>query len=775
MRGHVRLRFLIVLALLIPYGRAQSRSAHDEKIEARVNRILAKMTLEEKVGQLNQYNFDKENIEAEIAAGKVGSILNGTGAEQVNRLQRIAIEKSRLHIPILFGYDVIHGYSTIFPIPLGIASSWDRSAIERMARVSAREASSAGIRWTFSPMVDIARDPRWGRIAEGAGEDTYLGGEVAAAYVRGYQGTDLTASTSIAACAKHYVGYGAAEGGRDYDSVDMSERKLRETYLPPFKASVDAGALTFMSSFNTLNGIPASANPYTLRRILKQEWGFKGFVVSDWNSIGELVPHGVAADKNAAAEKALKAGVDMDMTSDAYIIHLAELTRKGKVPQLLINDAVKRILRVKIQLGLFENPYTETGLEAQRLLSQENRKAAREVAQKSMVLLKNDGNVLPFSKAVRSFAVIGPLADSKIDMLGNWYGKGDARDVVTVLEAVRTQVGDPARVLYSKAGDVLATSDQELEEAVATARQADAVLLVLGEKGSMSGEAASRSELNLPGDQQKLLEAVVGTGKPVALVLMNGRPLTLSWAAEHVPAILEAWFPGTEGGNAVADVVFGDVNPSGKLPVTFPRNVGQVPIYYSSLSTGRPAGPDADKRYYSGYIDVARTPLFPFGFGLSYTKFKISDLRVSAPDPRGSVRVTVDATNIGDRAGDEIVQVYAHASRGAVARPVKELRAFERVSLAAGQTKSVQFAIPRAEFATWKSNTQYEVQSGRFTLLVGSSSETVLSGSFDLSNPRSQVAKRHTAQPVSKRTPQTTKKATPQSSQPLGVLPGAAN
>jgi len=763
MRRAGSFRVVLVLLLLIPVLRADGRSIRDEKVEARVNRILAKMTLEEKIGQLNQYNFDKPGIDADIASGKVGSILNATGAEQVNQLQRIAVEKSRLHIPILFGYDVIHGYRTIFPIPLGVASAWDESVVERMARVSAVEASAAGIRWTFSPMVDIARDPRWGRIAEGAGEDTYLGSRIAAAYVRGYQGTDLTSPTSIAACAKHFVGYGAAEGGRDYNSVDMSDRKLRETYLPPFKAALDAGAVTFMSSFNTLNGVPASANPFTLRQILKRDWGFRGFVVSDWNSVGELMPHGLAADKKSAAQLAFRAGVDMDMTSDAYVNHLAELVRAGKVPQSMIDDAVRRILRVKVALGLFDNPYSDVALEAKRLLTAENRAAAREIAQKSMVLLKNEGKVLPFSKNVGSIAVIGPLADSKVDMLGNWFGKGEAKEAVTVLEGVRGAIGDPARVLYAKAGEVTATSDQQIEEAVATAIKAEVVLLVLGEKGEMSGEAASRSELGLPGDQQKLLEAVVRTGKPVALVVMSGRPLALSWAAEHVPAMLEAWFPGTEGGNAVADVVFGDVNPSGKLPVTFPRNVGQVPIYYSGLNTGRPAGPTADKKYHSGYLDVAHTPLFTFGHGLSYTNFSYSDLQVSAPDAKNNVIAKVEVKNVGDRAGDEIVQVYARETVASIARPVKELKAFRRVSLAPGEAKVVEFTIAREEFGVWNGDMKYVVEPGNYTLFAGSSSDAVLRASLEVLSLSRSANRKATR---SKRTPQSTKAPAGQGSQP---------
>jgi beta-glucosidase len=519
-------RIILALFLIVWTTYAQPARRQTE-LDARVNDLLAKMTLEEKVGQLNQFGVDKINLEQAIAAGKVGSVLNALGAAQTNKLQRLAIERSRLHIPLLFGYDVIHGYRTIFPIPLGLASTWDPGAVETMARISAHEASAAGVRWTFSPMVDIARDPRWGRIAEGAGEDPVLGSAMAAAYVRGYQGSELAAPTSIAACAKHYVGYGAAEGGRDYNTVDMSEGRLREDYFPPFKAAADAGAATFMSSFNTLNGVPATANRFTLRQVLKGEWGFRGFVVSDWNSISELVPHGVAADKKDAAREALMAGVDMDMSSGAYLDYVADLVRSGAVPMSVLDDAVRRILLVKFQLGLFERPYVDEQHEAGALLTAENRAAAREIAQKSIVLLRNEGNVLPLPKSVGTIAVIGPLADSKADMLGSWFGKGIAAEAVSVLGGVRTKVS--AATLYSKGVDVAGDSTDSIAQAVDVARQADVVMLVLGESGDMSGEAASRSSLDLPGQQEKLLKAVAATGKTVVLVLMSGRPLAISW------------------------------------------------------------------------------------------------------------------------------------------------------------------------------------------------------------------------------------------------------
>ncbi len=726
MRCAICSRILLALCPLVWTTYAQPARCQPE-LDPRVNDLLAKMTLEEKVGQLNQFSVDKLNLEQAIAAGKVGSVLNALGAAQTNKLQRVAIERSRLHIPLLFGYDVIHGYRTIFPIPLGLASTWDLGAVETIARISAREASAAGVRWTFSPMVDIARDPRWGRIAEGAGEDPVLGSAMAAAYVRGYQGTDLATPTSIAACAKHYVGYGAAEGGRDYNSVDMSEGRLREVYFPPFKAAADAGAATFMSSFNTLNGVPATANRFTLRQVLKGEWGFHGFVVSDANSIAELVPHGVAADKKDAAREALTAGVDMDMGSGAYLDHVADLVRGGAVPMSVVDDAVRRVLLVKFRLGLFEHPYVDEQREDSALLTAENRAAARAVAQKSIVLLRNEGNLLPLPKSVGTIAVIGPLADSNADMLGSWPGNGIASEAVSVLGGVRATVS--AATLYSKGVDVAGDSTDGIAAAVEVARQADVVMLVLGESGDMSGEAASRSSLDLPGQQEKLLEAVAATGKPVVLVLMSGRPLAISWAAEHVAAILEAWFPGTEGGNAVADVVFGDVNPSGRLPVSFPRAVGQVPIYYSHLNTGRPFG--VDPRYQTGYIDLPSSPLYPFGYGLSYAKFAYRSLHTETQlGIHGEMQVSVEVTNTGSRAGEEVVQLYVRELVSPIARPVRELKQFKRVVLKPGETRKVEFTIERSQLA--RPDMRFAVNPGAYSIAVGSNSAQVMEARFEV-------------------------------------------
>ncbi|HEY8132600.1 MAG TPA: glycoside hydrolase family 3 N-terminal domain-containing protein, partial [Thermoanaerobaculia bacterium] len=593
-----------------------------------VEGLLARMTLEEKLGQLTQI------VEDQLPNDLAGSMLNSGGAAKTNALQRAALAKSRLKIPLLFGYDVIHGYRTIFPIPLAIASSWDPKLAELSAQVAAREARAAGIRWTFAPMVDIARDARWGRIAEGAGEDPLLGSAMAAAYVRGFQ-------TSILACAKHYAAYGAAEAGRDYNSVELSERTLREVYLPPFRAAVDAGVATLMSAFDSVNGIPATANRHLLDDILRSEWKFKGFVVSDWDAVAELINHGVAANKQDAAIKAITAGVDMDMWDNSYST-LAAAIREGRLPMSVVDRAVRRVLRMKAQAGLFDDPFTnETA--APTL----DRDAARRVAQRSIVLLKNELDLLPLPKSSK-IAIVGPLADSKVDMLGPWSAQGKAEDAVTPLEAIPH----------------------------VPVEQADVIVAVLGESREMSGEAASRTTIDLPGDQQKLLESLVATGKPVILVVMSGRPLAISWAAEHVPAIVQAWFLGSESGNALADVLFGDINPSGKLPVTAPRATGQVPIYYAHLPTGRP--PNVEDKYTSKYLDVPIGPLYPFGFGLSYTKFEYSDIRVDG------FRVSATVRNAGNRAGEEIVQMYVADPVASVSRPVKELKGFQRVALKPG-------------------------------------------------------------------------------------------
>jgi beta-glucosidase len=728
--GWTMLAAVLILPSAVLPGRAQAPD-----IEARINALLARMTVEEKLGQLQQlagtaegdYNAEQEAL---TRKGLVGSFLNVRGATRVNAIQRAAVDGSRLKIPLLLGFDVIHGYRTVFPIPLGETASWDPASAERAAAIAAAETAAVGLKWTFAPMVDIARDPRWGRIAEGAGEDPYLGMAFGRARVRGFQGPDMARPDRVMACVKHYVAYGAAEGGRDYNTTDISERVLRELYLPPFKAAiVEAGAGSVMSAFNDLNGIPTSANPFTLTRVLRQEWKFDGLVVSDYESVGQLLDHRVAADGPEAAVEALTAGVDMEMVSRLYTTHGAALLKDGRLSQATVDEAVRRVLRVKFRLGLFERPYVDPALERTALLAPAHRTAAREIAARSMVLLKNERNVLPLARSVRSVALIGPLGDDRANMMGNWIGDGKAEDVVTLLAGLKAALPS-ASITHTRGADIAGESTAGFDEAVAAARQADVAVLAIGESGEMSGEAASRSSLGLPGVQLDLVKAVQATGTPVVVVLFNGRPLSIGWMAEHVPAILEAWFPGTEAGHAIADVLVGAVNPAGKLPVTFPRTVGQVPIYYNHKSTGRP--PTAENKFTSKYIDLPWTPLYPYGYGLSYTTFEIRDLRVSASTipPDGQVRVTASVTNTGGPAGDEVVQLYIQDVASTVTRPVRELKGFTRVAVAPGQTRQVEFLLTPAELGFYDREMRFIVEPGMFKVWVGNSSEGGLEGSF---------------------------------------------
>jgi len=724
--------------------RKQWQNAPD--IERKIEALLKQMSLEEKVGQLNQYSFGqptgpstgRSTVEESIKRGEIGSFLNVTDPVLSNRLQRIAMEESRLKIPIIFGLDVIHGYRTIFPVPLALASTWDAKLVEHVSRIAAEEATSAGIRWTFSPMVDIARDPRWGRITEGAGEDPYLGSIMARSYVRGYQGETWSAQ-SMAACAKHYVAYGAAEAGRDYNSVDMSERQLREVYLTPFKAAVDEGVATLMSSFNTVNGMPASANQFTLNQVLRHEWNFRGFVVSDWGSVGELIPHGIANDLATATRKGFLAGVDMDMESNAYLRHLPNAVKAGQVSQAAVDEAVRRILRVKFALGLFEKPYVDEK-NAITTLPVANVAAAREAAEKSFVLLKNEpangGPVLPIRSGIRTVALIGPLADSQPDMLGTWSARGNREDVVTLRTALESRARrDGFTLLYAKGTEIRGTSDSGFAQAADVAAQADVVLLALGEDASwMNGEAASRAFIDLPGNQQQLLERVTATGKPIALVLFSGRPLALTPVASRVHAILEAWSPGVQAGPALERVLFGEAAPAGRLTVTFPRSLGQVPIYHSMLNTGRPAigldltRPPANsaEKFKSRFIDEQNTPLYPFGFGLTYTSFEYSAPQVNVQQAsvqelnagRAQIRVTAEVKNTGARAGEEVVQLYIGLRGTSVARPVRELKNFRRIALSPGESQRVEFTIGRDELAIWQSDTKYEVEPAELTIWI---------------------------------------------------------
>lgn len=725
----------VIPALLL--STTPTAAQRSDGIEQRINRLLARMTLAEKLGQLQQLdgesngNFRPEQVEL-VRKGLLGSTLNVRGAQRTNQLQRVAMEESRLKIPLLFGFDTVHGYRTIFPIPLAEAASWDPSLAERSAAIAAGESYASGVRWTFAPMVDIARDARWGRITEGAGEDPFLGSAFARARVRGFQGSDYSAPGKVLACAKHWVAYGAAEGGRDYNTTDMSEHTLRTIYFPPFRAAVDAGVGTLMSAFNDLNGVPTSANPFTLTKVLRDEWKFDGFVVSDYTAVKELINHGFAADDKDAARLALNAGVDMEMVSRLFNEKSPQLLQEGKLSQAKIDEAVRRILRIKFRLGLFEHPYVDESLERGSILTRESRAAAREIAGKSMVLLKNERNTLPLNRSIGSIAVIGPLADDNRSPLGWWAGDGRDEDTVTPLAGIRHKVSPQTKVTYAKGCEVTGESTGGFAEATAAASKSEVAIVIVGEVKDMVGEAASRSSLDLPGRQMDLVKAIHATGKPTIVVLVNGRPPTIGWIVENVPAILESWMGGTESGNAIADILFGDVNPGGKLPVTFPRSVGQAPIYYNHLNTGRP--PEANNRYTSKYLDIPWTPQFPFGYGLSYTQFRISNVMLSAERirPGGTIRVSAEVENIGKLAGDEVVQLYIRDLTASITRPVKELKGFQRVTLRAGEKRRVEFQLGPGELGSYNREMRFVVEPGVFKVMVGSSSEDVIEKSFEV-------------------------------------------
>jgi len=724
-------------------------TAQQETIDQKVNALLKKMTIEEKIGQLNQYTGDNSatgpitinpNKQAEIKAGIIGSMLNVVGTKYTRQYQELAMQ-SRLKIPLLFGQDVIHGYKTTFPLPLAEAASWDLQAIELAARVAATEAAASGIHWTFAPMVDIGRDPRWGRVMEGAGEDTYLGSKIAYARVKGFQGNKLGDLNSVMACVKHFAAYGAAVGGRDYNSVDMSERMLWETYLPPFKAALDAGAASFMNSFNDLNGIPATGNVHLQRDILKGKWNFQGFVVSDWGSIGEMVAHGYSKDLKAAALSAITAGSDMDMESNAYRYHLAELVKEGKVPVELIDDAVKRILRKKFELGLFEDPYKYSDQKRadKALNNPEHRKAALDVAQKSIVLLKNENETLPLSKNLKTIAFIGPMVKEYKENMGFWSVELPEVDynkwIVSQWDGLQNKVGKNTKLLYAKGCEVDGDNKDGFAEAVATAKQADVVILSIGERRDMSGEAKSRSNLHLPGVQEDLVKAIQATGKPVVVLVNAGRPLIFNWTADNVPAIVYTWWLGTEAGNAIANVLFGDYNPSGKLPMTFPREIGQIPIYYNHYSTGRPAKDEDSKNYVSAYIDLKNSPKFPFGYGLSYTKFNYSGLKLSSAKMKNNetIKVSFQLSNVGKVAGEEVVQLYLKDKFGSVVRPILELRDFQKVKLNAGESKTIQFTIDKEKLSFYNDKLEFIAEPGDFEVMIGASSADIkLKSDFEL-------------------------------------------
>src|SRR5437763_2123978 len=699
-------KLLLALILLFASPLVPAQKLSDQEIEQRVNSLLQQMTIEEKAGQLAQFAGNSPQTIEMIKQGKVGSLLGVLGAEQANAAQRAAVEGSRLKIPLILGYDVIHGYRTVFPVPLASAGSFDPQLIEQAERVAAKEATASGVKWVFAPLVDVARDPRWGRLVEGAGEEPYLGSQIAAAKVRGFQGKDMAEPASVVACAKHYVAYGATEGGRDYNTVDISEQLLREVYLPPFRAAVNAGTATLMSDFQDLNGVPASANHHTLTDILRGEWRFNGFVVSDWSATHEMIAHGAATDDAQAALRGVTAGVDMDMVDGAYLNSIPALVQSGKLQKDVVDEAVRRVLRIKFKAGLFDHPYADPQREKTDILTPENREVARKLAFESLVLLQNKNGVLPLNRK-QTIAVIGPLANDKSSQLGPWAGNGQAADAITPLAAFRQKMGDD-HVLYARGVDIppfesglaagvaapappsaTGVKDAETEnklasidDAVAAANKADVAVVFVGELAGMSGEASSRASLELRGDQMKLIDSVIATKKPVVLVLESGRPLDIGWAPDKVSSIVQAWYLGVEAGNAIAHTLLGDASPSGHLPLSWPRSVGQIPVYYNHRNTGRPSAPD---RSHTGYLDSPKDPLFPFGYGLTYTTFKYGNLKT---DPRvsadGSLHVSAEIENTGKREGTEVVQLYLHDRVAPTSRPVRELKGFERITLAAG-------------------------------------------------------------------------------------------
>src|SRR5438874_3974143 len=747
-------KLFFTLILLFASAHVSAQKLSDQEIEQRVNSLLQQMTSEEKAGQLTQFAGNSPQTIEMIKQGKVGSLLGVLGAEQANAAQRAAVEGSRLKIPLILGYDVIHGYQTVFPVPLASAGSFDPQLIEQAERIAAKEATASGVKWTFAPMVDIARDPRWGRIVEGAGEDPYLGSVVAAARVRGFQGSNIADPESVVACAKHYVAYGAVEGGRDYNTAEMSEQLLREVYLPPFHAAVDAGVGTLMSAFNDLNGIPASANHHTLTEVLRGEWKFDGFVVSDYDSVHELIPHGIAADDSQASLQALTAGVDMDMADDDYERLIPDLVKSGKLPESVVDEAVRRVLRVKFEAGLFEHPYFDPNREKTDILTPESLQIERKMAQESMVLLQNKHELLPLQKN-QTVAVIGPLADDKASQLGAWAGNGQAKDAVTPLEGISAKLGKE-HVLYAKGAEIppferglaagvaapaptsatgasgVETTNKpaSIEEAVNVAKKADTVILFVGELAGMTGEASSRASLDLPGDQMKLISAVLATKKPVVLVLESGRPLDISWDPERVPAIIQAWYLGVLSGNAIADVLFGDASPTARLPVSWPRAVGQIPIYYNHKNTGRPSAPD---RWHTGYLDLASAPLYPFGYGLTYTNFKYGSLKAdSSISKDGTLHVSAEIENTGKREGSEVVQLYVHDRVAPTSRPVRELKGFERVTLAPGEHKMVEFTVQAQDLGSYDPDIHWIVPTGTYDFWVAPDAASGVAGTFEV-------------------------------------------
>ncbi|MCX6284746.1 MAG: beta-glucosidase BglX [Bacteroidetes bacterium] len=707
----------------------------------KVENLISQMTLAEKIGQLtllaSAWNATgpamNANYEQLIRTGKAGAVLNFYTVDKVRELQKLAVSESRLGIPLIFGNDVIHGHRTIFPIPLGQAASWDLTAIEKAEQIAAMEASAEGINWTYAPMVDIARDPRWGRVAEGAGEDTWLGCQIAKARVRGFQGDSYADGKHVLACVKHFAAYGAAVAGRDYNVVDISPVTLHENYLPPYKAAVDAGVASVMTSFNEINGVPSTASHWLLTDLLRKEWGFRGFVVTDWTSINEMVSHGVAADVKAAACLALNAGVDMDMQGSAYLNNLGELLKENQVTLSAIDEAVRHVLAAKAELGLFADPYLFCNKQREQteIMTKESQDFARELVAESCVLLKNYNNTLPVPPGAKSIALIGPLADSRKDMLGNWYSAGKWEQAVSLLEGFRNRYSKQTKIVYEKGCNINDSVVNGIDAAVKAASEADFVILALGESGDMSGEAASRSNIDLPGMQYQLAEAVIKAGKPTAVVLFNGRPLAISKLNQIAPAILETWFGGTQAGNGITDVLSGDVNPSGKITMSFPRNTGQIPVYYNVKNTGRPYSPDRpNEKYVSRYLDCPNTPLYPFGFGLSYTNFTYAGIKASIEG--NSITISANVTNSGKRDGEEVVQLYIQDKVGSITRPLKELKGFKKLMIKKGESVNVSFTISREDLSFYHPDLTKYWEPGEFNAFIGGSSAELISASFKL-------------------------------------------
>jgi len=765
---------LLACSLLVPAGFAAKKSKAKAPVKAAVaapgatrdgfiDSLMAQMTLEEKLGQLNLPGADdivtgearQSNIGERVSKGQVGGVFNIKGAAKIKDLQRVAVEESRLGIPLIFGMDVIHGYETVFPIPLGLSMTWDMDEVEKSARIAAKEASAAGIFWTFSPMVDVARDARWGRMSEGNGEDPYLGAQIAKAMVRGYQGDDLKNNDEIMACVKHFALYGAPEAGRDYNTVDMSRQRMFNEYFPPYKAGAEAGAGSFMTSFNTVDGIPATGNKWLLTDVLRDKWGFDGFVVTDYTAIAEMIEHGMG-DLEQVSALALKAGTDMDMVAEGFTGTIPQALKDGKVTEADVDKAVRRVLEAKWKLGLFQDPYKyiDPKREKTEIFTDANRAEARRIAGKSFVLLKNDSNILPIAKKGK-IALVGPLANTAANMPGTWAVAADAKKYKTVLQGLKDAVGNQAEILYAKGSNLVADpvleanatmfgremrdprSEQELlDEALKVAAEADVIVAAMGESSEFSGEATSRTDLTLPDTQKRLMEALLATGKPVVMLNFSGRPTVMEWESEYVPAILNVWFGGSETGDAIADVIFGDVVPSGRLTVSMPRNMGQIPIYYNHLNTGRPLPADKDEfvKFRSAYMDSPNSPLYPFGYGLSYTTFDYKDLGLSSDvmPMDGSLTAAVTVTNTGDRAADEVVQLYVRDLVGSISRPVKELKGFKRVSLAPGESKRVEFTLTPEDLKFYNFDLEYVNEPGDYRLFIGPNSAENLSTTFRL-------------------------------------------